>query len=329
MDCYIATSTNVYKVADLFNASPTVTSLYTFTYAPATDGGRAIAASFGRFFATASDNPWIVVLSYYADAAGHTGTWALYSQDAGATWASEVQITAHYSDVQFRRPGVYASPKTAGLVYAAAFTSTAAGAPSDGYYSTDYGATWSAIANPNIAPDEGMPLCVHVPWPDNAGEKVVYYGSFFVSAGADHYRLQRTGADGATNTDISPSDGSRSYGPSPGLFGVRSYDSDRRYVALAGRGNDVGDFSVAYHGAWVSADYGDTWTNIVSPVLQSALGPEQIAFAENDPNVLYVWGTVGYIGYSQNFGGTVDDRRGNIIATLTTTGQFIGIAGGD
>ena len=109
---------------------------------------------------------------------------------------------------------------------------------------------------------------------------------------------------------------------------MRTHDNDRHYVALAGRGNDVGDFSVAYHGAWVSDDYGDTWTNIVSPTLQSTFGPEQIAFAENDPNVLFLWGVEGYISYSQDFGSTVDDRRGNIAAVLTTTGQFLGIAGG-
>ena len=185
VDCYIVTSTNIYKIEDMFNAAPTVIDLHTFAHTPASEGGRSIAASFGQFFVTESDNPWIVVLSYYDNAAGHTGTWATFSIDAGVTWSSEVQLTAHHSDVQFRRPGVYVSPRTPGLVYAAAFTSTSVGAPSDGYYSTDYGATWSAIVNPNIDPDEGMPLCIHVPWSDNADEKIVYYGSFFESAGAD------------------------------------------------------------------------------------------------------------------------------------------------
>lgn len=126
---WIATETDIYRVDDLFDTVD-VTSVLTFAESAdaASFHWRSIQASFGRFFAEEAENPWLLCVSYYGDTVGHEGTWATFSQDAGATWSTEVQITA-YADsaipTRFAPIGVYTSPKTPGLAYAAAYSAPA------------------------------------------------------------------------------------------------------------------------------------------------------------------------------------------------------------
>jgi hypothetical protein len=154
---------------------------------------------------------------------------------------------------------------------------------------------------------------------------MIYYGTKEGTANAKQ-GTYRTELDGSTSTDITPAIDGNPYGPRFGLFGIRAYDSDRRYVAMVGQTSAaaVGGDAIA---AFVSTNYGDTWATIVTP-LTSGARPAQIAFAGNTEQVLYLWGFSGYIAYSQNFGGTIDDRSGNI-SSLGTPGEFLGIAGGD
>ena len=83
-----------------------------------------------------------------------------------------------------------------------------------------------------------------------------------------------------------------------------------------------------YDGVWISDDYGDSWTSSVAPAPFTGSRPVQVAFAGDTPNVIYLWGTAGYIRYSSNFGATVEDKSGNIPASFGTIGMIIGIAGG-
>jgi hypothetical protein len=326
VDCYIATTQRIYKVEDMFNAAPTVTSLLTFAYEPATgtaNGQRNLRASFGQFFATLTDNPWLCCVSYYAGRAGHTGTWVTFSVDAGATWSTEAQINAFYASGHGPDPGLYLSPKTPGLAYTSALLSTASSPTADGYVSTDYGATWARITNPDIQPGTGLHTG-HVPWHNNPDEDVVIHGHEIQITPTVQYRTKKV--QGTSITDVSPTDGARQYAAYPRYFGVNAYDSDRRYVVLSGQGDDGSGYRFA---AFVSNDYGATWTQIVTEADPSATAaPSGVAFAGNTPQVIYLWGTLGYMSYSQDFGGTVDDRSGNI-ASLGTPGEFLGIAGGD
>ncbi|MCC6458055.1 MAG: hypothetical protein IT328_24080, partial [Caldilineaceae bacterium] len=205
------------------------------------------------------------------------------------------------------------------------------------------GATWSALATPAIAVTNRPAYAVHLPWPDNDDEMLAYYGMVNISSSIEQYRLKRVEADGTTVTDISPSDGTRLYGPNNHKFSIVTYDSNRQYVALGGNGNDTTTGgSGVYRGAWVSSDYGDTWANIVAPVSVGGAFTRagiQLAFSGTDPNVLYLWGgdinyadTIPVIAYTNDFGTTVDDRTGNI-RTLFDTGssgfhKILGIAGG-
>lgn len=120
---WVVSDTDIYRVTDMFG-TPAITSVHTF--ATATDNTslhwRTIQASFGRFFVADEENPWLMVVSYYGDTTGHEGTWVMYSMDAGATWSSEVQLSANYStgDTRFMPIGLYTSPKTPGLAYTVA-----------------------------------------------------------------------------------------------------------------------------------------------------------------------------------------------------------------
>lgn len=140
---WAATTTKLYRLTDLFGTTPAVTAVVTFAK---TASWRTVQASFGTYFIEGS-NPWLICVSYYGSTAGHTGTWATYSKDGGATWATEVQISAYYDSGGAVNPiGLYCSPKTPGLAYTAAHQATANPAVAVGYQSTDWGATWTAMA---------------------------------------------------------------------------------------------------------------------------------------------------------------------------------------
>lgn len=192
---WIVNDTDIYRVTDIFG-DPTATSVYTF--ATATVGAsfhwRSIQASFGRFFD--EGNPWLMVVSYYKNTSGKEGTWCVHSEDAGATWSEEAQITAHYdSTVQtrFRPIGLYLSPKTPGRALTAAYLETGAAAEAQGYLSEDYGETWSAY--PDIQTGTGLAGTIHVPWDDNSDEGVILHGLLSTGdvEGTDEELLPRFG----------------------------------------------------------------------------------------------------------------------------------------
>lgn len=179
---WIVNDTDIYRVTDLFG-SVVATSVYTFDEptVAADFHWRSIQASFGAYFAEGA-NPWLLCVSYYGDTAGHTGTWATYSTDGGVTWADEVQITAHYNTTtptRFNPIGVYASPKTPGLAYTAAYSETAEDAQAVGYVSVNWGASWTAYTD--IDAGSGQAGSIHLPWPDNIDESIFYHGQLLTT----------------------------------------------------------------------------------------------------------------------------------------------------
>lgn len=345
---WVATASKIYRVTDIFGTAA-CTLQYTFANAISSAGSsstrrkmhRTIQASFGAFFTTDADNPWLMCVSHYHNTSGHTGTWAVYSKDAGATWSSEIQISANYDSSAstgrpWMTPGVYLSPKTAGLAYTVAFTNTADPATADGYVSSDWGATWTAITNPDIQPNNGLAGGMHVPWHSNASDKLVYHGR--ITRGATlGYRLKRVELDGTTITDISPSNAGRTYGPHKENFGIRAYDPDNSYMVMGAFGNDTtannsGDNECIF----VSSNGGDTWTMVYGPLTWAqAFDGLGTAFAADNPDILYAWGgafgQTATILYSSDFGVTWHDKSGNIHADWGVGGEpsgFVGICGG-
>lgn len=153
----------VWRIEDMFGTTPTATEVYTFavsfdsTSSLNQDEGRTIQASFGDYFDGAY--PWLMVVSHYADKAGHTGTWCVYSLDGGATWSDEILISPYYdSTASGPRTGVdvYLSPKTPGLAYTSAYKNTSSPATAVGYMSTDWGETWSIMETVTDSPSEPL-----------------------------------------------------------------------------------------------------------------------------------------------------------------------------
>lgn len=198
------------------------------------------------------------------------------------------------------------------------------------FCTTDWGATWVEVTD-FIDPGAGQGGTLHIPWPTNAGEQIAYYGHYD-DATVDAFRLMHN--DGATQTDISPTASAIDYGVFGGTFGVRTYDSDRQYMALGGYGNDTSSSPADDKaGLWVSSNAGAAWAEILAPVAAAANAPRglQIAFSGTDPDVLFAWGgksdgSIASIYYSSNFGTTLDSREGNMNSLGVTT--IIGIAGG-
>lgn len=191
------------------------------------------------------------------------------------------------------------------------------------------GTTYTPPSAYALDPINRLAGTIHVPWPGNDDESIIYHGAVDLS-GNIAYSLKRV--VGGVAEDISPNDGTRDYGPNRGPFAVRTYDGDRSYVLLAGVGNDGStDHDDDMHGVWVSEDGGDTWTNIVTPIADSGAPTNRPAFAAafggDSQNVIFIWGPPDYISYSEDMGDTVDDRSGNLSTDFTLSGA-LGIAGG-
>lgn len=349
---WVTGKTSIWRIVDIFGATPTATAVHTFTYDEddIDPGGakihfwRTIRASFGRFQEVETDNPWIVCCSHYRDVTGHEGTWAIHSVDGGVTWSSEIQITAHYdtsatgSLTRNRPVGLYLSPKTPGLAYVAAYSATGSPATADGYVSADWGATWAAMTSPDIQPGHWLASAIHAPWPANADDSLVFHGHVTIGSPIE-YRLKRV--TGATIEDVSPTDAGILYGVAKTGFGVRTYDSNRSFVAVGAVGNEIStSHDDDEHAVFVSNDGGDTWTLIYGPTNQGfffGYDGYEVAFGGNNPAVLFIWGgTPGeslVIGYSDDFGATVLDKEGNIFtdffASETIPSSILGVCGGD
>lgn len=197
----------------------------------------------------------------------------------------------------------------------------------DGFVSTDWGASWTAMGYTLIVPGAGYGGTIHLPWEDNASEQLALYGSYEATT-VREFRLKS--ANGASVSDISPVDTGVTYGVNRPHFGVRAYDSDRQFLLLAGMGNETSlDPADDKHAIFYSANYGTSWANIVAAIADSGAPTNrpafEAAFAGDTPTVQYYWGPPGYISTSSDSGASVDDRSGDIPGTAD---GFVGIAGG-
>lgn len=206
---------------------------------------------------------------------------------------------------------------------------TPAEALTDGYVSTDWGETWTRVNGVPIQPGQAFGGTIHVPWPTNEDEGLVYHGYYEDTGDIRRFRLYKS--DGGVTTDISPFDSSIGYGVNRGPFGVRTYDSDRDYMLLAGMGNETSnDPADDLHGIFSSIDAGATWSVAVTPEADSGAPAGrpmfEAAFSGTNPLVHFYWGKPEWIAYSDDGGVSVDSRVGNL-SGFTASG-FIGIAGG-
>ncbi len=312
VDVWVATTTGIYKVSDIFG-TPSAALQFTFRVSLAALEGKVLQMSFGV-------QNWGICVSQY-DSAGNRGTWVTFTTD-GVNWSAEVAITTFYhSGAGFgHSPGLYVSNKTAGLAYTSAFTATALEPPHAGYKSTDFGANWSLITNPDLSEIMGAGGQILAPYASNPNEDIVFFGGW--DAAANEYQFFR--ANGAVQTEITQSFGGQSYGLSGrdgGKWQISDYPLESGYMTAVLR-----SAVVAKVGLWRSYDAGTTWENFITPIAASQWFRCGISGA--DKNTLYLCGETGKLDYSTDFGDTTLDMSGNIPADWPGVGTFYFLIGG-
>ncbi len=332
---FAVSGTKVYRVNDLFG-TPSYTELHTLTTAASgVQEWTQIACSFGRYEADEADNPWIMVAYSAASGSNPLRTYVTYSRDAGATWSSEIDVSGFTRTAviqEISRPAIYLSPRTPGLAYVGAWTSTGTNPDGDLYKTTDWGATWALATEVGGDTGDSIGLAMHVPWEDNADEGIVYFGKFDRTSSIFNYWLWRSVAGSAS--DISPVDSGKKYGPARGLFSIRALDTDRQEMILAGVYDNTDNeyitssSSAAVSAVWRTSDGGDTWTCKTSDAATTNTSDcvLQVAFSADDENIWYGWGGGGYLIYTEDDGANITDKSPT--STIAYAGEFMGIFGG-
>lgn len=336
INAYVITVTRLWRLNDIFG-TPSYTSLYTFTEATSSSGEWAsVGASFGRFFPDEADNPWLLAAQSHRSVGGQNGTYIVHSEDAGATISSEIRPSTFTQSISTGQgtaiPAVWLSPRTPGFALVGSYK-VSGSTPTGGLYkTTDWGATWSEATEYAATLGVGLGFCFHVPWEDNDDESILYYSYWDRISSQFNYRLYRS--QGGTSTDISPTDSGKKFAPIRPNFGIRSLDTDRLQLVVAGVANSSdnvdpgGSGTDAVAAIFVSSDGGDTWTRRTTAVAASVNGNwfMQVAFASGNANIIYAWGNDGYIAYSTDNGATFTGKEPTNVTASTT--EVVGICGG-
>lgn len=300
---WFCTKVGIYEIVDIFNNGTGRTITLKHTFANATP-----AAMLAQLDSQFGASGYITCIQHVTG----TNIRCVHSENNGAAWTNTTITTFRYTGAATGIfTDVFASTRVAGLVYGTGFY----GANDLAFLarSTDYGATWAQVSptgDAGVAPI----LCLHIPWHDNPTQTLVYYGYF----DATDFNLRRITAGSTEESTITPTVGGDQVGPE-GHWGLTSHVSDRRRMAMVGINAAATIISLL-----TSLDGGTTWTE-----KQRLASRYRACFIAGDNgNVLYLWGSDGRIGYSQDFGSTVLDKRGNIPTAYPSIGRIMRICGG-
>jgi hypothetical protein len=219
------------------------------------------------------------------------GTSVTWSSDN--TTFAETRISTEWAD--YTRPtGVFCSPRTPGRVL---FTS---GSGVD-YESTDYGATYAGISNPNLAGSGGSSSSLHCPYDGarNAAETI-----FFFSKTPGSTSAQATRANGATQTNITPAGSTPPQTPRNG------------YSTFVGNANRLLMGSGANNKLFLTDNAlaaSPSWTELTNT---SGYAYNCGAIAGDSGATFYFWDGIqtgnGGVAYSIDSGATIISQRGNL-----------------
>lgn len=217
-------------------------------------------------------------------------------------------------------PGCFVSSINIGKVYTSGAISS--GASTDGFESSDNGATMTQLTQPDIQPDENLMGDIGVLQAGNFDdETTLYHGK----VSSDARKLILVPFTGTTFTDISPSydpgSGSETYGPwlSRGQCEVHPLDGNLAVFMLTNA-----DKSLV--GMWTTRDGGNILDKRYDPIADGVDGRYHRAFWVGDATLqVYLLGTKGLIGFSPDMGVTFESKVGNI-ASLGGIGEIIGYA---
>lgn len=307
---WIVTDDKIYLVEDMQGVTPSVTDQHTFRVGSISK--RNIDFSFGV-------DGWGICLTEYPN----EGIYSTFTTDGGATWSAEAAITAHYNSASGTYPALYVSSKTPGLAYAIVYTATGAqnSATTGLYRSTDFGETWTLYTGLNIDAGSIAGQELHFPYANNPAEDICYYTNGYWDSGNGSYLFQRTIGTGAPD-NVSPflapgSNPGDFYGGYNPRFSISSSPQDRNYVVMSGR-RAAAAIRFTTH---ATTDGGTNWTAITGDLATPDY--TKVAISGDDKETLFLWGRLGQIGYSTDFGANIDPRDVGF-----SSGDLIGIAGG-
>lgn len=311
IDGWIVTTTHLYRITDIFG-TPGTTSQLTFKGA---SNWRNIDFSFGF-------QNWGICVGYYDSSfAPSAGVYTSYTTDGGTTWSTEAAITNHYdtdgTSLDYY-PGLYISPRVAGLAYTFAFSSTATSPLGVLYRSQDHGATWATYGGLGVDPQYGLGTDMHIPYTDTT-ETTVYHGRY---ASAFYQYIYKVVSGSAS--DISPQQsgagGNRPCGPYRARWHIGTSPQDGNYLLVCSKTNYPS--RIIYH----STNGGTSWSSLYNGGTRSS----RAAFSGDNKSVVYRWGANSGTGDGnmiERYDGSWDDRSGNL-RSLGPPGEFIAICGG-
>lgn len=250
---------------------------------------------------------FVAVVSSYVT----TNTKVVVTTD-GSTWGSEVTINAE--GAAYGVPGLFVSGRTAGKIITSEGKGN--GGNTNGKVSTNYGVSYATVTSPNLdmTSSQGGAFGLHFPWHNNSSEALAYYG--WTDRYAFHDGTSRLYmVNGATQTDISPTDGSNPLGAA----GPRSIDSAptnrlRMACALYGGTAFAGDSSDPIR-LYYSLDGGVTLNNIAAfNVTAGSAGyaPAGVRVL-GDGSGFIAFGTGAFL-HACDFAGNHRDIAGNLAA---------------
>jgi hypothetical protein len=297
---WIATTTEVRRITDI-GGTPALGTAYTY-----------VAPSAFVFMQSGRLTQNHVILT--CGLAG-TGPRCIYTTD-GSTWA-EATIDANFG-FSAALCAAAVSEKIAGKALVSTYSATAAFGVK-GKQSLDYGATWADKSAATLDLNDGIvpSLDMVVPFHNNPSENIVWVTES-VLTGITNYRLRRV--NGGSSEVRCPTGGAY-YGffGQGQQFSLSVSPTDRSRLLLCGRSDDTN----LEEGVWKSTDEGLTWTTLVAPDTAFTTKYVRCAISGDNPEVFYLWGRSGTIGYSNDGGVTIDSRIGNI----STIGTMLNICG--
>lgn len=216
-------------------------------------------------------------------------------------------------------PGMFCSSRSTGRLYTSAPISS--GSDSDGFESSDNGATIGQITDPDIDPDENLCGDIAVPFSgNNSTETLCVHGRLT----SDEHKLIRVNQDNSI-ADISPSSGGSTHGPYK-TGAIKIHDSNANVIvalltdAVSMNGSVP---EAALVGLFVSGDGGATWYEAIAPTSDSTR--YERVLIEGDDNLI-LFGAGGAIAFSENLSLNIDSKRGNLLADFPSIAEFVGVA---
>lgn len=211
-------------------------------------------------------------------------------------------------------PGVYASNLSVGRVYTSGAISS--GSDTDGFVSTDNGATLSQITTPNIDPDENLMADIGVLQAGNFDAETILYHGAVVSGGR---ALKKVLLAGSSVADLTPTVSSETYGPWLSLGQLQPHPLDGNMAIFI-----LGNADKSLAGLWTTID-GETLVERITPMADVSTGRYHRAFpVGNGSYQVILLGTHGAIGFSPDWCQTFESKTGDI--NQSTIDEIIGLA---